>query len=77
MSSSPPGSGSQDDLVRSGSLDGQGKSICFDFTKGLCTRGDKCKYSHDLATIVNFNSKEKGTYAQRTHGGFSRASAAL
>eukprot|EP00798_Chlamydomonas_sp_ICE-L_P019068 gene19068-25672_t len=34
--------------------------ICFDFTKGLCTRGDKCKYSHDLATIVHFNSKEKG-----------------
>lgn len=34
--------------------------ICFDFTKGLCTRGDKCKYSHDIATIVQFNSKEKG-----------------
>ena len=34
--------------------------ICFDFTKGMCTRGDKCKYSHDIATIVDFNSKEKG-----------------
>ncbi|KAG1671913.1 hypothetical protein FOA52_003480 [Chlamydomonas sp. UWO 241] len=34
--------------------------ICFDFTKGMCTRGDKCKYTHDLATIVQFNSKEKG-----------------
>jgi len=34
--------------------------ICYDFTKGLCTRGDKCKYSHDIATIVQFNSKEKG-----------------
>jgi hypothetical protein len=34
--------------------------ICFDFTKGMCTRGDKCKYSHDIATIVQFNSKEKG-----------------
>jgi Torus domain/Zinc finger C-x8-C-x5-C-x3-H type (and similar) len=34
--------------------------ICFDFTKGMCTRGDKCKYSHDIATIVHFNSKEKG-----------------
>lgn len=34
--------------------------ICFDFTKGLCSRGDKCKYSHDIATIVHFNSKEKG-----------------
>ncbi|PNH02761.1 Zinc finger CCCH domain-containing protein 28 [Tetrabaena socialis] len=39
----------------------EGKSqICFDFTKGVCSRGDKCKYSHDLATIVHFNSKEKG-----------------
>lgn len=28
--------------------------------QGMCTRGDKCKYSHDVATIVNFNSKEKG-----------------
>ena len=34
--------------------------ICYDFTKGVCTRGDKCKYSHDIATIVNFNSREKG-----------------
>jgi len=34
--------------------------ICFDFTKGLCTRGDKCKFTHDISTIVNFNSKEKG-----------------
>jgi hypothetical protein len=45
---------------------GQGPSaegkvqICYDFTKGMCTRGDKCKYSHDIATIVNFNSREKG-----------------
>jgi hypothetical protein len=34
--------------------------ICYDFTKGLCTRADKCKFSHDIATIVTFNSKEKG-----------------
>ncbi|KAF5836836.1 hypothetical protein DUNSADRAFT_5327 [Dunaliella salina] len=34
--------------------------ICFDFTKGLCTRGDKCKFTHDLATIVSVNSREKG-----------------
>ncbi len=39
------------------------KSICFDFTKGLCLRGDKCKFSHDIATIVQFNSKEKGDLA--------------
>jgi hypothetical protein len=39
---------------------GRDPQICYDFTKGLCTRGDKCKYSHDIATIVQFNSKEKG-----------------
>ncbi|GFH23869.1 uncharacterized protein HaLaN_21560, partial [Haematococcus lacustris] len=33
---------------------------CFDFTKGQCLRGDTCRYSHDLSTIVTFNSKEKG-----------------
>lgn len=46
----------------SGPCHGHGRDpqICFDFTKGLCTRGDKCKYSHDIATIVQFNSKEKG-----------------
>ncbi|KAG2488053.1 hypothetical protein HYH03_013358 [Edaphochlamys debaryana] len=42
-----------------GSQEGKAQ-ICFDFTKGVCSRGDKCKYSHDLATIVHFNSKEKG-----------------
>jgi hypothetical protein len=26
----------------------------------MCTRGDKCKYSHDISTIIEFNSKEKG-----------------
>eukprot|EP01023_Acetabularia_acetabulum_P040876 TRINITY_DN3969_c0_g1_i2.p1 TRINITY_DN3969_c0_g1~~TRINITY_DN3969_c0_g1_i2.p1 ORF type:complete len:410 (+),score=60.88 TRINITY_DN3969_c0_g1_i2:141-1370(+) len=34
--------------------------ICYDFTKGRCGRGDKCKYSHDIATIVKFNSREQG-----------------
>lgn len=39
---------------------GAAMTICYDFTKGLCSRGDKCKFSHDIATIVHFNSKEKG-----------------
>lgn len=42
------------------SQDSSNPQICYDFTKGMCTRGDKCKYSHDIATIVHFNSKEKG-----------------
>ena len=28
------------------------RQICFDFTKGTCMRGDACKYSHDIAHIV-------------------------
>ncbi|GFR47080.1 hypothetical protein Agub_g8767 [Astrephomene gubernaculifera] len=48
-----------DGARQSSSQEGKAQ-ICFDFTKGVCSRGEKCKYSHDLATIVHFNSKEKG-----------------
>eukprot|EP01025_Chloroclados_australasicus_P033254 TRINITY_DN3383_c0_g1_i1.p1 TRINITY_DN3383_c0_g1~~TRINITY_DN3383_c0_g1_i1.p1 ORF type:complete len:359 (-),score=-3.59 TRINITY_DN3383_c0_g1_i1:291-1238(-) len=34
--------------------------ICYDFTKNQCSRGDRCKYSHDIATIIGYNSQEKG-----------------
>ena len=34
--------------------------ICFDFTKGFCTRGNSCKFSHDVALIVSVNSQERG-----------------
>ena len=34
--------------------------ICFDFTKGVCTRGNSCKFSHDVALIVSVNSQERG-----------------
>src|SRR5690349_9608490 len=36
------------------------RQICFDFTKGTCTRGASCKYSHDIALIVSVNSQERG-----------------
>lgn len=36
------------------------QQICFDFTKGACSRGDTCKYSHDIALIVSINSQERG-----------------
>lgn len=28
------------------------RSICFDYCKGQCLRGDTCKYSHDIGTIL-------------------------
>jgi len=34
--------------------------ICFDFTKGQCSRGDGCKFSHDVNYIIEVNSQEKG-----------------
>ena len=34
--------------------------ICFDFTKGVCSRGESCRFSHDIATIVTVNSQERG-----------------
>ncbi len=27
--------------------------ICYDFVKGLCTRGAECRYSHDLNSIIH------------------------
>ncbi len=27
-------------------------SICYDFVKGVCTRGNECRYSHDLSLIA-------------------------
>eukprot|EP01023_Acetabularia_acetabulum_P001494 TRINITY_DN1058_c1_g1_i1.p1 TRINITY_DN1058_c1_g1~~TRINITY_DN1058_c1_g1_i1.p1 ORF type:complete len:389 (-),score=91.90 TRINITY_DN1058_c1_g1_i1:140-1306(-) len=44
----------------SGDCDEEEVQICYDFTKNQCNRGDKCKYSHDIATIIKYNSKEKG-----------------
>jgi Zinc finger C-x8-C-x5-C-x3-H type (and similar) len=38
----------------------QKRQICFDFTKGVCTRGANCKYSHDLNHIISVNSQERG-----------------
>jgi hypothetical protein len=34
--------------------------VCFDFTKGRCTRGELCRYSHDPALIAAANSRERG-----------------
>jgi hypothetical protein len=60
-SSSSDGDTNSESAHSSGEATAETKSqICFDFTKGMCTRADKCKFSHDIATIVNFNSKEKG-----------------
>uniref|UniRef100_A0A1D1ZU30 C3H1-type domain-containing protein n=1 Tax=Auxenochlorella protothecoides TaxID=3075 RepID=A0A1D1ZU30_AUXPR len=36
------------------------RQICFDFTKGMCTRGAACKYSHSVDHIIAVNSEEKG-----------------
>ena len=36
------------------------RQICFDFTKGSCTRGAACKYSHDVDLIASINSLERG-----------------
>lgn len=34
--------------------------ICFDFTKGTCTRGEACKFSHSIQKIIEVNSQERG-----------------
>lgn len=46
--------------------------ICFDFTKGQCSRGDGCKYSHDVNYIIEVNSQEKGICFDYLKGTCSR-----
>ena len=36
------------------------RQICFDFTKHCCTRGNACKFSHDINLIIEVNSQERG-----------------
>ena len=33
----------------------KGAGVCFDHTRGLCTRGDACKFSHDPLAVEAFN----------------------
>lgn len=33
----------------------KGAGVCFDHTRGLCTRGDACKFSHDPLAVESFN----------------------
>eukprot|EP00887_Chlorella_sp_A99_P001592 scaffold8.g1592.t1 len=36
------------------------RQICFDFTKNQCSRGNACKFSHNVDLIIRVNSQEKG-----------------
>ena len=31
----------------------RGAPICYDFVKGMCTRGTECRYSHDIASVIH------------------------
>lgn len=35
-------------------------SICYDFVKGVCTRGSECRYSHDLTLIARMARGSSG-----------------
>lgn len=48
------------------------KQICFDFTKGTCTRGEACKFSHDIKRIIEVNSQEQGICFDFLRGACSR-----
>ncbi|KAK9868243.1 hypothetical protein WJX84_006440 [Apatococcus fuscideae] len=63
-----------EELTSAGHLDSLDpkQQICFDFTKGLCTRGEACKYSHDIALIVKVNSQERGICFDFLRGQCSR-----
>lgn len=45
-----------------------GREICGDFKRGMCTRGDTCKYSHNVAG----GTSATGAVQQQQPGGFGR-----
>lgn len=43
-------------------------SICYDFVKGVCTRGAECRYSHDLTLIAHMARTSNGGAADADQG---------
>jgi hypothetical protein len=43
-------------------------SICYDFVKGVCTRGAECRYSHDLTLIARMARTSNGGAADMDQG---------
>ena len=43
-------------------------SICYDFVKGVCTRGAECRYSHDLTLIARMARTSNGGAADVDQG---------
>jgi len=43
-------------------------SICYDFVKGVCTRGAECRYSHDLTLIARMTRTSNGGAADMDQG---------
>ena len=39
--------------MQSGKTTRRNAPICYDFVKGLCSRGSDCRYSHDINSIIN------------------------
>lgn len=31
----------------------RGAPICYDFVKGMCSRGAECRYSHDIGSVIH------------------------
>ena len=48
---------STDRLKDRSKRDSSGKNMCYDFQRGECTRGDRCKFSHDPNHGGNANKK--------------------
>ena len=45
---------------------GKGGKICFDWAKGKCTRGDKCKYPHRSASQDSKGSRKSSRISSRS-----------
>lgn len=61
------GVGKQDIIGR---VHGAGKkksSICYDFVKNSCTKGDSCRYSHDYSALYNQVHKRKSQSTEQAN----------
>ena len=55
----------------------RGQGICFDFQKGKCHRGGKCKFLHGTAGQSNARGSNNNFQGQRSGGGSAPATSTM
>lgn len=42
----------------------RGAPICYDFVKGMCSRGAECRYSHDISSVIHGHQGRPATASE-------------